>query len=133
MVPKVPTALAPGEYPAAPAGLSASQAQKWDAIVHTKPSDWFSEDSFPVLIAYIRAIEVHEKFSTQVEGFDEKKLKSKSGLSRFVALSAAQEKQARLLATLAAKMRLTQQSRYTPKSSATAANKVGSGKKPWEA
>jgi len=127
-----PPALMPGEFPAPPSNLSKTQAEKWNAIVRTKPADWFADDSFPVLIAYVKAIEVHERFSVQVESISDASLKKKSGLNRYMALCAAQEKQARLLATLAAKMRLTQQSRYTPKASATAANKVGSGKKPWE-
>lgn len=92
----------------------------------TKPVDWFGEDSAPLLAEYCRATVACDLLAQMVDaafaGGDIKQLKDVIEL---------RDKESRRLTTIGTKLRLTQQSRYTPKSSATAAAKAGNAR-PWD-
>jgi len=109
--------------PNPPKDMTAYQKQIWKDVVLTKPPEWFESDSFPLLRAYCIASERHQKISQKLN-----KLK----IENCKELLDMEEKQAKLIATLAVKMRLTQQSRYTPLSASTADKKAKGGGKPWE-
>lgn len=122
-----------------PRDLSKRQRKLWKEILNTKPPDWFEADSLPILRAYVVAIEMHDSLTKEIEGIDESLQVLSDPLDRVNLLGGkmklldAQAKQAALMASLAVKMRLTQQSRYTPQAAATANKKTAAGKKPWEA
>lgn len=122
----------PGQWPAAPGSLTASQAANWNLIVRTKPSDWFGADTYPLLVEYVRGIDAADVLARAMDEFDPEWMKDDAGLRRFQVLAQLQVKKAASLASLATKMRLAQQSRYTEKTAATAAKRAGSPKKPWE-
>jgi hypothetical protein len=111
--------------PKAPKDLNKNQRKIWDDVTKTKPPAWFESDCFPLLRAYCIAANRHDKISKEIE------LRSISDPD-VKGLMDMEEKQARLLATLGTKMRLTQQSRYTPQAASTANKKAASGKAPWE-
>ena len=98
----------------------------WSQVVDSKPADWFDADSRPVLKEYVRAAMTCDLLAEVVEhafdGGDEDALKHALDM---------RDKEARRVANLATKLRLTQQSRYTPQSAATA-NKRAAGKRPWQ-
>lgn len=103
-----------------PETLTARQAQLWREIVATKPAEWFAADTTPLLAAYVKAIDSHERLSRE---FEMASLDADQ-MTRTKALCEMLTKTANLVASLATKMRMTQQSRYTPQSAGTADRKT---------
>ena len=123
----------PGQRLEPPDALTEGQKTTWRAVVATKPPEWFAADSAPVLVAYCKAVESHAHLSLQVETYQRRKRLSGNAMRAYSFMLKAQEQQAKLIATLATKLRLTPQSRYTPQSAATASRKTSDAqKKPWE-
>jgi hypothetical protein len=109
-----------------PAGLSAAELELWHSVVDSKPSDWFAEDSAPVLMEYIRAAVVCNRLAPLVDAaLADGDPKAVDDLLR------ARDRESRRVASLATKLRLTQQSRYTPQG-AGRADKKAKGARPWQ-
>lgn len=106
-----------------PAGLTEEQAEVWRETVNARSADFFGPDQVPLLEEYCRAVVTCRLLGAQVEaaiaGGDPGELK---------AVLDMRDKESRRLASLATKLRLTNQSRYTPQAAATAAKKGGGGK-----
>ncbi len=120
----------PGQRPDPPEKLSDLEREVWRRIVATKPSEWFTPDSQPLLIEYCRAVIFADELAealAKVVGVPEG-----DELDPWLRLRARQDQNARLLTTLATKMRLTQQSRWTAPSAATAQKNTAQDRKPWE-
>lgn|SRR5690554_3984256 len=111
---------------AAPEDLTPEQRIRWKAVVESKPNDWFGQDSAPLLKEYVRAEAMCDLLSKQV---DEAMLGSRVQDARL--LLEMRDKESRRLANLATKLRLTQQSRYTPQAASTASKKAGNSR-PWQ-
>lgn len=118
--------------PEPPAQLTPAESGIWTAVVSTKPGDWFTKDTHPLLIAYCRAAVASELVAAQIEAFDPSWLAEDAGLQRFDLLLRMQDRQGKLLASLATKMRLSQQSKYGARGAETAA-RSGAGTRPWQA
>jgi hypothetical protein len=118
------------QRPEPPECLTEAQGATWRAIVATKAPDWFKADTQPLLIAYCKAVDVHARFSGLLEAAldaAEPDVMACKQLGEMVA------KQAGVMASMATKMRLTPQSRYTPQAAATSDRKTASEqRKPWE-
>ena len=112
---------------AAPDDLTEEQSALWKSVVDSKPIDWFAEDSAPLLKEYVRAACMADWMEAQVQaamtGDDAALLKS------FMQMRDMESKR---VASLATKLRLTQQSRYTPGAAATAEKKAGAAGRPWQ-
>jgi hypothetical protein len=124
----------PTSWPEAPAVLSASERAVWDRIVRTKPADWWGPDTFPLLIAYIRAIVESDVLAEEISELqaDRECLKTPEGLERYAQLSRLMSANTQTLARLATKMRLAQQSRYDKRAAATASTTTkATAKPPW--
>ena len=110
-----------------PSDLTPEQARIWQDVVDAKPVDWFSEDTAPLLTEYCRAAAMCQTLAIMVEaaiaGGEVKELGDVLRL---------RDMESRRLTSIGTKLRLTNQSRYTPQASATAAKRVAGGKKPWE-
>lgn len=106
-----------------PEGLTEEQAQVWRTVVESRSADFFSEDAAPLLEEYCRVVVMCRLLAVEIEagiaGGDAGALK---------ALLDMRDKESRRMASLATKLRLTNQSRYTPQSAATASKKGGGGK-----
>ena len=109
-----------------PDGLSPAEAALWREVVDSKPADWFGDDSAPVLKEYVRAAVMCDRLAEEIETALAGDAK---GLTK---LLEARDRESRRTANLATKLRLTQQSRYTPQAAATADRKAA-GKRPWSA
>lgn len=118
--------------PDAPPGLTPAEADVWRGIVSTKPGDWFARDTHPLLAAYCRAAVAAEVLSQQVAAFDPAWLATDDGLRRYDRLLAMQYRQGGLLASLATKMRLAQQSSYDDKTARTRSQSTYDAEKPWQ-
>ena len=104
------------------------QAAMWRAISLSKPADWFDADNSPLLAEYVRAVDMGNLLALQIEAT------LASGAEYTTAqlkpLLDMRDKEAKRATSIATKLRLTQQSRHTPKAAATANRKAGSGR-PW--
>jgi hypothetical protein len=116
--------------PKAPAELTKDEAVVWEEVVSTKPADWFTRDTHPLLVAYCRATVVSRVIAKQVDAFNQEWLVQDGGLARYEKLVRMQRSQSTLLATLATKMRISQQSKYGARGANSHA-KAGAAPKPW--
>ena len=114
-----------------PGDLTDAEARAWQAAVDSKPADWFQEDSAPLLLEYVRAVaqsaELDRVIKAISDGGEGWKNLAKP-LGDFMRLRDMESKRVMQAAT---KLRLTQQSRYTPMASATANKKAGAAR-PWQ-
>jgi hypothetical protein len=120
-----------GRRPDPPEKLSDLERAVWRRIVATKPPEWFSADSQQLLVEYCRACVFADQLAEALSKFDE----SATTLTdpAWLKIRDLQERNARLLSTLATKMRLTQQSRWTHQTAHTAVkNTAQDAGKPWE-
>jgi hypothetical protein len=116
----------PANRVATPAGLSKKERDLWRAVVDSKPAEWFGPDSAPVLTEYVRAAVLCDQLARMVD----RALKGQ-GADLKTALD-LRDREARRMASLATKLRLTNQSRYTPQAASTA-NAKAAGSRPWQA
>lgn len=123
----------PGQRLQPPERLGVEAAEIWREVVATKPHDWFNADSAHLLEAYCHAVVSHRLVSVGVAAYTSAQMAAPKGVAVYDQMTRMQERQARVMATIATKLRLTQQSRYTPQAAATAAKKVGGGARPWDA
>jgi len=116
---------------APPDGMPTEQAALWAAVVATKPQDWFQADSIPLLTAYVQACDAHRVVAAEIDAYETEWLKTDEGLRRYDLLLKMQDRQSKLMSSLATKMRLTQQSRYGARAAETEARRV-TDSRPWE-
>jgi phage terminase small subunit len=120
------TVVALPERPEAPQYLTADEAALWREVVATKPADWFGRDTQPILAAYCQAVAMHRALVKRWHEMDVaapvKDIRDLVGLINKTSGS---------VSALATKLRLTQQSRYTPQAASTASKKSGPIR-PWE-
>lgn len=126
----VVTPIDPKRHPPVPPTLSPRQQVLWSDIVRSKPVDWFDSGSLPILQALTAHIETLERIEGQF--LDLGDLTDGDQLDRLDKLSRLRDRESKAVATLSAKLRLTQQARYTAQSAATAARRGGGGPRPWE-
>jgi hypothetical protein len=105
-----------------PEDFPLAESAFWKAVVATKPVDWFDDDSAPLLAEYCRAKVMCDKLAGKIDLAEGQELKD---------LLRLRDMEAKRLSSLGVKLRLTQQSRYTPKAAATA-NKAPNAGKVWQ-
>lgn len=113
----------------APTELSESERALWAEITESKPSDWFGADSAPLLKEYVRAVVLCDVLDEKVKRAMGAETETPVGDIKL--LLDMRDKEAKRATSLATKLRLTQQSRYTPQAANTA-NSRASGKRPWQ-
>lgn len=119
--------------PDAPESLNHRQKEVWDEVVSGEPVDFFQTGALQLLLAsYCRHIEASEKASAVIDEFQTQWLKSEEGARRYDHLCKVRERETRAASSMATKLRITNQARYTPKAAATAAKNTTKLAKPWE-
>jgi hypothetical protein len=118
--------------PAPPKELTPSEAAIWVMTVDTKPADWFTQDTHPLLVAYCRHVQMGEVLAAQVRTFEMDWVGVEGGLERLERLLRVRERETRAALALARSMRLTQQSRLRAETAATKADNTPSGPRPWD-
>ena len=112
------------------AGLDEQEIELWRDVVNTKPADWFADDSAPLLKEYVRAAVMCDRLDLQIKaamaGGDE--VETAAVMKGYLDM---RDKESKRVLSIATKLRLTQQSRYTPQAASTA-NKKASGARPWQ-
>jgi len=99
----------------------------WRATVATKPIDWFAADSAPLLAEYVRAVAMCNALAGRI---DASLSGDDAGATKL--LLDMRDKESRRVASLATKLRLTNQSRYTPQAANTASKRSAQGGKLWQ-
>ena len=108
---------------APPAELTDEQARVWRETVEARSADYFGEDAAPLLEEYCRVVVMCRWLAVQIEaamaGDDAAVLKAWTDM---------RDKESRRMTSIATKLRITNQSRYTPDKAAVKARKGGGGK-----
>lgn len=111
-----------------PHTLSDRQRALWLQIVNSKPAGWFTDDTQPMLAALVAHIETFELLEREFRGVNS--LDTADKLGWLEKLARMRERESRAIASLSTKLRITQQSRYTPKAASTATKRTTPA--PWE-
>lgn len=123
-----------GQRPPPPDGMNAAQAAIWTAVINSEAANFFDTAALRSLLAdYCRHKESADKITVVMDQFEPEWLKSAEGAKRYAGLIRMRDVETRAAAALATKLRLTNQSRYTPQAAATAARNATKGSKPWDA
>src|SRR6202008_1135270 len=105
--------IGPRPAPPPPMELTADQAVIWREVAAQRPPTWFTADTFPLLVAYCRLVTDARDIEALIQGIDLQAVaENKETLDRYRKLIAMRCQIAAGLASLATKMRLSQQSRY---------------------
>jgi phage terminase small subunit len=108
-----------------PEWLTEDAKTLWRDVVETKPPEWFKADAAPLLEAYCKTVVEYRRASLALDSIQP------ADVADYKKLSDVTTSLAMRMGDLATKMRLTQQSRYTPAVATTADKKTASAK-PWE-
>ena len=104
------TGITATERPEPPKGLTDDQANEWRAVVNRMPAEWFPRETHALLAQYCR----HVVSAQHVAEIIEKLWSSDDfSLETFDQLLRMQEREGRALSSLATRMRITQQSRFS--------------------
>jgi hypothetical protein len=123
------------QRPQAPADLSEPEAEIWDATVAHEAADVFATAALQQMLKdYCRHVVAADRLSKVIEGHmippvDEQEQISLKDLDCLLKM---RDRETKAVADKATKLRLTNQSRYTPKAAGTAARNNGGAVKPWQ-
>ncbi len=118
--------------PNPPAELTKAQAAAWTQIVLTETAGLFkTEASKELLVQYVRHLDAASLLASSIDSFELDWLTTAEGLERYDRLLKVREREVRASLSVATKLRITPQSRYTAKAAGTAASHVGGANKPW--
>lgn len=117
--------------PRAPDDLTEYQQGVWDRIVGSESADFFrSAASQQLLKEYCRHVESAHRVSSMIGLYE--KPGAAVDLDEYEKLLRMRDRETKALADKATKLRLTNQSRYTPAAAGTAAKKAATERKPWQ-
>lgn len=121
-----PLAVQAIHRPTAPHDLTDEETEVWASVVNRLPADWFPDETFPLLGQYCR----HAVQARRIAEWIEKATSDPAlAVKDYDRLLKMQERESRALASLATKMRISQQTTYDK------SRKKGESsgpRKPWE-
>lgn len=122
-----------GLRPDPPTELTNSEAAIWRATVASESSDYFRTDALRELLKdYCRHKASAAGLSQQISLYDLDTAMTPDLVKQAKNLLAMRREETAAAADKATKLRLTNQSRYTPQAAATAAKNASVQRKPWE-
>jgi hypothetical protein len=108
-----------------PHDLTDEEVEVWAAVVSTEPADWFSPSTVPLLAQYCRHV-VHAKRIAEL--IERATSDPDLAISAYDRMLKMQDRESRAIASLATKMRISQQSTTNHRG-----NKVKTAsRKPWD-
>jgi hypothetical protein len=120
------------QRPEPPADLTDHEKAEWNAVVAQMPADWFPRESHGLLKDYCRHRARSDMIAGMIALVQPDSIEDTEGLKAFRALLLEGRMESRAAASLAGRMRLSQNSRYKGEKAYTA-TKATSGQKPWQA
>jgi hypothetical protein len=116
-----------------PSDLTEFQAGVWQRTVAAESLDQFRSAALQqILKEYCRHVEAAHILAEEIEATKPEWLRTDDGLKRYDKLLVMRDRETKAIGDKATKLRLTNQSRYTPQAAATAAKNTGGSAKPWE-
>jgi hypothetical protein len=120
--------------PPPPEGLTDDQARLWRDIVTTEPKSFFDSAARRHLLRlYVEHATFRAKLQELIDRVPIAKIldpDTEAGVERMLRI---RDRETKALVSLATRMRLTNQSRYTPGAAGSAArNDAGAGPRPWD-
>jgi hypothetical protein len=109
----------------APHDLTDEEVEVWAAVTATEPADWFSPSTVPLLAQYCRHAVAARRIAELIERATGDPALSVKDYDRLLAM---QERESRTIATLATKMRISQQSTTNHRGN----KHPKAARKPWE-
>jgi hypothetical protein len=124
-----------GKRPQPPASLTPRQAEIWREVVGSEDPKFFASGASRALLSdYCAHREAAEKINVAVNAFEAEWLSEHDGVKHYQTLLNLRGSETRAAAMLATKLRMTNQSRYTPQVAATIGKYAAAkGPRPWEA
>ena len=99
----------------------------------SEPADFFNTAALRGMLSdYCRHRASADKVSEVINIFQSEWLKNADGAKRYHGLLKMRDMETRAAADKATKLRMTNQSRYTPQAASTASRHAAKGVKPWE-
>lgn len=113
------------DRPEPPGELTPEQRIEWISVVNSLPAEWFPDETHGVLAQYCRHMVAGRHISQMIQQLESGK---DIDVAEYDRLLKMQERESRIIVSLATKMRMTQQATYHPEKS------KGKGKvsRPWE-
>lgn len=111
--------------PDPPDELTDEQADEWRAVVNRLPADWFPRETHGMLVDYCRHVVMARRIAQLVERAEGADVLDVAEYDRLAKMA---ERESRVIASLATKMRITQQATVR----AEQARKPSQISKPWE-
>jgi hypothetical protein len=122
-----------GERPAPPEELTSAQQSVWRATVASETADFFRTAALRALLAdYCRHACAATDLSKQIDLYDLDVASTPDVVGAMDKLLKMRDRETKAAADKATKLRLTNQSRYTPQAASTAAKNSSVQRKPWE-
>lgn len=118
--------------PRAPADLTEFQREVWERTVANEAADVFRTAALQQLLKeYCRHVQSADRLARMIEATERQDVLSADDLEDLERMLRMRDKETKALADKATKLRLTNQSRYTPGAAGTASKKA-TERKPWQ-
>lgn len=124
------------QRPDAPDDLTEQEAEVWARTVAHEAADVFGTAALQQMLKdYCRHVVAADRLGLVIEAHMAKGPDAEESISLkdLDCLLKMRDRETKAIADKATKLRLTNQSRYTPKAAATAAKNAGQARKPWQA
>jgi hypothetical protein len=110
------------------------QQELWRQVVSSEPADQFKTAALRQLLrVFCQHVGTAQALAKLIDDFRQEWLCADDGLARYEVLLKLRDRETKAAASLATKLRLTNQSRYTPQAAGTASrNSSSAGLPPWE-
>ena len=119
--------------PPPPEGMTEAQTKLWRDVVETEPASLFDSAARRHLL---RLYCEHATFRADLQGLIDKTpveaVADPEKASAFEAMLRLRDRETKALVSLATRLRLTNQARFTAQAAATEARNMASGTKPWD-
>ena len=118
--------------PQAPSDLTEFQREVWDRTVANEAAETFRTAALQQLLKeYCRHVQSADRLARMIQATERQDVLTADDLEDLERLLRMRDKETKALADKATKLRLTNQSRYTPQAAGTAAKK-STERKPWQ-
>lgn len=119
--------------PKPPADLTEFQRGVWERTVANEAADTFRTAALQqLLVEYCRHVQSADRLARMIQATERLEVLSADDLEDLERMLRMRDKETKALADKATKLRLTNQSRYTPQAAGTAAKKAATERKPWQ-
>lgn len=119
------------DRPSPPLSLNERATDEWHRVVNRMPSDWFTDETVSTLQTYCEYVAEAEAVQMMIEKVRPTAMKDDEAFDRYEKLTRTKDRLSKGITSVARKLRLLPQSRYTAQAAASA-TKGGKGRKPWD-